>query len=485
MSNTVIYINQDTIQLSRPVGKSSQECREIKLEQGTILNGVIVKEAEILQKLSAIDKQIFAKPITLVIDSSNLIIKKIETPDMPVKHLSSVVKGEIEVPNEDNYIFDYCLHESKKKQGHLLFGAAAQKEFIEKYVELFKKANIKIANIDIAINGVIKYVYSNDRLKNESFIINVIAENNMMLSMLFENGRFEMITRNRLIQERDTEEYVTELFSKVSAMLQYNKSKSEEFQIKKSYYVGVSEETVIELSAYADQLDIEIAPFMERHVNNDCFFACCGSKTAKDDIDLNEKFLAATQRARATTGDKLQVLGVIALAVLMAFWWFACIQKNSAVEKQIVPLQSYIDSQTVKDTLIEVEIIANATDAVQLEIDEYKDLLTKIAKSRVLDQAMLSRIYSQLQIDSVIYTFEDRLITISGTGFSNQEPADYAEMLRNSGYFSDLAYSGYSVSEEKDGGDAKYAFSIIAILKELVIESELENELENEVEATN
>lgn len=472
---TVIYINQDTIQLVRSNGQSTPDCTEIEMAVGTVLNGVIVKEAEILEKLEEIKKLIGTKPVTLIIDSSNMTIKKIETPDIKIKHLDSVVRGEIEVRNEDDYVFDYSILESEKKKGHTLIGTATQKEFIEKYINLFKQAKIKLENIDVAINGIVKYVYQNENLTGESFIINIIAKNNMMLSLIFENGKFESINRNRLIQEQETEEFVQEIFSKMSSMLQHNKSKSEEYQIKKSYYVGVSEETVLNLSAYAKQIDVEISPFMERQVNNDCFFACCGVHSLKNDIDLAVRYEKATKKTKASSGaNPIQALVLLVLAAGVGGYWFTWDQKNLTLRNEINPMQNYIDSTAVLEAQIEVARLTEARTWVEAELIEYEEVIEYIAKSRVIDPEMLKLAFGQLEIDAISYVYGNRSIALTGTGYANTEPADYAEMMRNSGYFSNLIYTGYEVSENEEADSTSYTFAIEATLAELVFETEEE-----------
>ncbi|MFI3115379.1 MAG: hypothetical protein R3Y12_04470 [Clostridia bacterium] len=475
---TVIYINQDRIQLVTETGKNAQRCTEIELEVGTILNGVIVKEAEILNKLASIDKSAWKKPVTLVIDSSNLTIKKIETPPIPQKHLNSVVRGEIDVLNEDNYLFDYSLIFSSKKDGNLLVGSAVQKEFIEKYIDLFKKAKIKLASIDVAVNGIVKYVCKSPTLSRESFILNIISSNNMMLSLMFENGQFSTISRNRLIQESDTEAYITELFSKLTSMLQYNSSKSSEYQIRTSYYVGLSQETLTDLALYAEELDVFITPFMERQITNECFYACCGVYSMKDDINFNKKFISSVKGPGKSPDDKIQGAIVLGLAVIVGAYWMNLYQGNVALQNEIDPLEAYVISPAVIETQAELEIVKAKTTSVENQIAEYINVLDQISNSRIINQSILSLIYSQMQIDGIEYKTNDLSIMMSVTGFSNTDPSDYAEMLRNCGYFSYLVYDGYEVGSS-DNDDNTYTFNVGVIL-DIPRDPDVEEEVQND-----
>lgn len=466
---TVLYINQDTIQYVKKTAGGIQ-CTEIELEEGTVLNGVIVKEAEILEKLGTIAKQLHGKPITLVIDSSNMMFKKIETPNMPVKHLSSVLRGEFEVVNEDNYVYDYSILSSVKKQGHVILGTVAQKEFIQKYLDLFKQAKIKLETIDIALNGIVKFVYQNSSLNRESFILNIVAKNNMMLSILFENGKYELINRYRLIQEADTEPYVNELFSKLSSMIQFNNSKSTEYQVRTSYYVGVSEDTLISLATYADEVDVRISPFMERNINNSCFYACCGVHSLKKDIDLQIAYKLSKKKVRASSKDTAQILSVLGVALAVGSVGYYLTSQNNKLQAQIDPLEKFVLSDDVLQTKIMIAELTTKKNEYESKIAEYNLIGDNVAEGRLLNTEKIRYIYNNnMNIDAMKYDIKERNVSINGHYNGYSAGSNYADVLRGSGYFDSVSYTGYSAANNL------LTVSVNAVVARPVIVEEIED----------
>lgn len=467
---TTIYINQDVIQIAQHSGKK-MSCTSIELALGTILNGVIINEQEVLDKLNGLDKKLRSQKMSLVVDSSNIMIKKLVTPPLAAKHLPSVLKGEFEVADENNYLYDFSLLESNK-QGNVLFASAAQRELILTYIKLFQKAKIKLVSIDIAINSVIKHIYQSKQLKEKSFILNVAAKN-MLLTFLFENGKYQLANRNRLVNEPGSQTYVTELYSRLSSILQFSQAQRSEHPIKASYYVGVDADSVSALSTYMGESDVEIAPFSDEGIDSSCFFACCGLQSLKEDINLTQRYKEATSKPIQIPAIFFQGLFLAALAGGMAYLYIDWSMKNIALESQIIPLESYITSSSTAETLEELNLLKQEQALLDQQIAEYEQVSAQLQSGRTFSSDLLTTVYSTQPIESLQYTLSDRSIYISGLSEEIGLSSDYAEGLRNSGYFSPLHYTGYTAEQaekaQEDGStmmSATYNFNIQAWLVE-------------------
>lgn len=468
----IVYINQDAIQIVRK-SKKTQECILLPLEPGSILNGVLVKEEEILAQLVAQGKLLRNKPVTLVVDSSNIMMKKLETPPMPVKHLSSVLRGEFEVMDESNYLYDFNLLESSKK-GNTLMAVAAQRDFISGYVKLLQRAKIKVEKVDLAINGVIKYVHQSAKLQAESFILNIISQN-IMLSILFENGKYQLVNRNRLIHDIGSDAYISELYGKLSSMLQFSHSKKSEFPIQTSYYVGLNQRNLSALSEYMGDGELRIAAFDESDIDTSCFYACCCLPAAKHDLNLYDALQRSTKKPFRIPVNFWRGLFLVVLAAGVAYMYLDWAHRNLLLENQITPLQTYIQSQEVVDAQQAVTDLRQNHLDVDQQIAEYEEVLRQIESGKILTDAVLSTIYSTHPIQSLEYALSGETILINGFSSELEACSDYAEMLRSSGYFATVYYSGYELqwvnepipgNEEQTAPVAYYHFTIQVQLAE-------------------
>ena len=237
----IIYINNDSLQIVSALYDGNFNIKNhinVKLSRGSIINGTILNKEDIQKHLS--EHKEYLKDATLLIDSSGILAKKLELPTLNKKQIQEVLKYELGVQDvKDEYIYD--VNVISGKDGASVLGCAVPKNLIETYLNMFKEIDVKISRIDIATNAITKFVNSQKDLCNTSFILNIIAGENL-ISFLCENGKYKLSNRNRLMSNPDSEEYINEIFSKFSSMMQFSKSQKSVFQIEASYYIGLGSE---------------------------------------------------------------------------------------------------------------------------------------------------------------------------------------------------------------------------------------------------
>lgn len=466
---TSIYINNDVMQIVRVKGRR-YKYDSIVLNEGTVLNGVILDPEEMTKKLKEHRKKL--GKVTVVVDSSNIMTKKMQIPKLSKKKSLSVIKSEFDLGEGHEYIYDMNLLQKGKKENTIL-GCAVPKEFMGKYLTVFKEARIKVLRIDVAINGVVKYVGKLPVFKGKTFLMNIISDNTL-LSLLFENGTYILSNRNRMFNEVGSEAYVSELYSKYSSMTQFAKMQKVETEILDSYYIGIDTRTMRTFKKYVRENDsvLTVESYKDMERDMDYIYAIMGNLVNKEDIDLKVKQkTVSSSKKKGKGGTFLKFLLLVILCVPFVLYSQQLAAQNAVVESEIAALETYVTAKEEAN----LEAGDMSTESMQLanDLNEYNSVIDKVENSKYVSTEMLEEIYSgDVTIVSLNYTENNASLMITGYGDSQEAVVEYSEGLRLGAYSDAQYYSGYSLNEED------YEFTITSIWN--IVESEEEIDDENE-----
>lgn len=452
---TNIYINNDRIRIIDKSAKK-EEAKTFLLKEGTVLNGVIVDANEIVEKLTLISKDI--TKAVLIINSSNISIKRITTPRIPKNKLQSIVAREFDVGQDQEYIFDTNVLKRGEEQDVILCCAVAR-DFIQKYIDIFKEANIKLDRIDVVVNSIVKYVNRNEELKGETFVFNVISDDGI-LSLLFEDGIYRLTNRSRMFSELGDPGYIGELYAKLSTMVQFGKSQKLEAVIDKSYYVGLSDDVLEQLDEFAKQYANPISILAHNHegTKQEYFYPSICDLENKEDINLRNYAKHIKRDVKKIGSNHLKVgilLGSVALVLLSTLYFKV---QYDAVDKEVAALQQEIINYENSSELIQQQEIIDKNDIVLSEIQQYMLVDYTVTNGTYLTKDMLEAIYSEnVSINSISYTSQNGSLLIGGESSTKEGAALYSQELRELGFSDTQLYSGYSLT-----GDSTYTFTIQA-----------------------
>ncbi|MEG1497163.1 MAG: pilus assembly protein PilM [Clostridiales bacterium] len=235
------------------------------LPEGTMINGVIANESAIYRALERLVDvaNLQKQPVDLIVDSGSILTKRLCVPILSQKKLLELVKGEfVDVKeNYENLIYDYSVISRKNPQGAggVILCAAMESNFSFSYIEVFKKMNLKLKSIDIAISAEIGLAHFIPEFRERTFILAVLESNNIV-SSLFVNGQYYFTNRTRLLAPRGTEESTAEISQAISSLMQFNQSQKTGAEISDIYFCGLNtdeSELTVELS---NIYNIAIAP---------------------------------------------------------------------------------------------------------------------------------------------------------------------------------------------------------------------------------
>lgn len=214
----------------------------VPIERDAIIGGVITNDRALKNALADAWRQykLPKKNIRLTVDGGAVLLKPLTVPVTSGKNLESIIRGEFsDVENADDLLIDYAVDEPVLKDGGAsVFAYAAGREFIGSYVDLFSETKGRIKSINTAQNCCISYMKFTGAAEDKTFVL-ACADGNILLLLLFVNGKYSFSNRVRLFSENGTREYAEEICAAVSSMIQFHKAQRYGTELRDIYFCGL------------------------------------------------------------------------------------------------------------------------------------------------------------------------------------------------------------------------------------------------------
>lgn len=261
---SVLYISNQCISVVEAEVKRDAmkiiDCFQIPLNEGTMLNGVIIDDNELKNALSQVSDRGIHE-VHLIVDSAKIIAKTASVPRMKESEHIQFVKDELSSvdssPEDNVYDFSYLCPDNNIKGASKILCVSVDREFIENYLNIFKEVEIDILSIDYAINSLISLVKKLPGFIDKTYAISQIDGQNM-ISALFVNNEYTLTNRTRIFASRGTEEYENELIGTVSQLKQFASSSSQDKPISDLYFFGLNREE--EMSVFSKMSEVAGLP---------------------------------------------------------------------------------------------------------------------------------------------------------------------------------------------------------------------------------
>lgn|GEM_PF-132531 len=464
---TVVFFSNVGIQVLQGVIKGGQlkiqNFKTLPLEAGVLINGVITNEDALRDTITTAleeDHNLF-KNMNLIIDSSLIMTKNIEVPKLSPKALSALALGEFEdtAGNYDDLIVDYSSIPGPIGQN--MFCCAVEKRVLEPYVALFESLKIKINSIDIGLSAIIKYVSGTKDYNGMTFALNIVDGNNL-LSLLFENGLYIFSNRSRLMADRGTDAFASELSTRLSSLIQFNKSEKSEHTLVMSLYAGLDEFELNTLKTLVFDPDLKLfilpqTPNIAASFNVDetfdfgrYLYPVSGFFTGKSDINLMRAY-KQSNRVKKESNFKYKVLVLpIGLAVVFLGAFVIFFIMNSQMQKNLDWTNQYINDEKVQAEYSQSQTLNEQVTLINAEVSGMENINQAINTNPNLGSSKLNSIRTLtngvIALNTMTYDGLTGDINITAMANNEQEAAKYIQRLNATDYFTQVVYTGYSAT---------------------------------------
>lgn len=467
----VIYMNNDTLTVVHGKCKKSGQIKvkhkqQIALPEGTVLNGVILDKEIMKEKLKPLKKAL--NKGTLLLNSSYIVIKKLDMPELSDRQLLSVVKKEFTLLEQNEpYIYDFSR--TDKKHETPIIACAAPSAFIKSYETLFQEIGITLKKIDIVPTSSLKWVKTQKVLQGKCCVLNIM-EQNTMTSFLLQNGNYMFHNKTRLVQEAHTEGYSQELGTSLLSIIQFHTAQKLAYPIEASYYIGLDEEVVQSVEKYIPMLENRPSIASLKCNGNEAILYPLAAMQ-KEEHEVN--FYKGIQTGQKPYWKEVRwirkafyVAMLVGIMGTSALWVH---QVNLGYKKDIEAIQSALVEPAHIEALQEVRALESYKSQLAVLLDTVEDRVQSLQASRLIDGKKINQIVN-IKTDLVVlntmnYNSEDRQFLLGGVAKGVHETERFVTRLKATGLFETVDYAGYSRSGESD-----YQFSITTYLKEVEVD---------------
>ncbi len=214
------------------------------LPAGTMINGTITDDralASAFADFRGVNPTIPFKNIRLAISGSAVYTRLSNMPPLRGDKVESWVGAEFS--NTDTVgelVYDYAVLRADGKNGVTALLCAAPKELLKSYIDLFASLKIEISGIDIVQNCQRKLMSMFPSLKDSTYIV-LTLDGSSVDSTLYSGGLYKLSNRTRLLSERGTPAYASELEHVISGMLQFQRADRNAGGVSGIYAAGFSD----------------------------------------------------------------------------------------------------------------------------------------------------------------------------------------------------------------------------------------------------
>ncbi|MCL2617602.1 MAG: hypothetical protein FWD98_00970 [Defluviitaleaceae bacterium] len=469
---TSIYISAEQIQAVGIAKKDAKAYAVQHLPEGVMYNGMIMEETTLSESLAALKKSnpaMFKRPVSLVVDGSSILNRRLITPKLRDKQYLQLVRDDFvdSIGDVNDLVCTYRKLASKKEKEHAILGFAVNKVLIDRYVATFNEAGIKIESMRIGIEMLLEFVKTMPALQQSTVIVNVL-DGHIMLSMIFVDGESVFSQRTRLYGE-DREQIIGNVADNLNTLLQFVQSQNYEGAAC-SYYFGISLSEASALQARNTYPGLKIEAFYKRSiVPSEAHFATLDVMFGGKGLDL----LKARKALDAYVKSKRPKRTWIALLVL----YFTCL---AGLAGYLVYEIHELDFEiSLVNRFVTAPIVAERQEHIRGLMSDttgYNNVLEQVdakwvwegsmaaAESRIMDFVLFGH---GLEVDVTSFSFNENtgVVRINATAADAGVSVDYVHAMYDNGIARDVMYHGF-------GSNAQGRFTFTVDIYLLVVVEE-------------
>ena len=478
-----VFLSNSSIQVV--LGEKSGKKVKVKalyadaIPDGTLLNGTVINESVLQDTIRDTWRKhaIKEKNVDLVINSPNLLARRIEMPLLTGNKANRFVNNEVD--EKDTARFSepilgwYPI--SKKKKTQLVISEMAEKEFVETYIRIFEAAGVKLNSLHAGINLAVNMMQTQ---VNKNTVVYMILDGMNLTTILFAEGNYFNNLNTRVYSIPGTSEFSAEIRNAISAIRQFATAQHIEHEISNIYIAGLNMEDMnllkSELQGYplGDVLGIMTKPdsvVMNTAADKfgDYLFSIAGFFGTQEGLSILEAWKRDSQDYQKKKTMTTLIVPYVAVVILLLIVTIVLLVIRSQKKAELAVLQQYnmqpsiVESAAEHDMLMkEAEKLGVAQGSVDL-LKEYRDTYpipdSSVNKS-IMNAAGLEDV--GVVIDS--YSAESGILEVIATAEDVEKINKFIARLLAMDIFELVDYTGYTKNEE----DNTWSIHVVCTLAE-------------------
>lgn len=437
------------------------------LPEGAVLNGVVMDQDRLIEaiKLAWQANKLPKSEVTLIINSPQLRANRVDAPILADKKTTEFIERETrdsEYGRFQNPITGwYVVGKDAKAKTQKVVYETAEIDFVNKYVDIFGKAGLKLKTIHNGVQLATEYFTKQAAGKT---VLYMILDGKSLVTIFFAEGKYYYDSTSRVFAQPGTPEFAREIYASVSSIRQFISAQHLTETVKDILFCGLAYSHVNQLANdilnLDSTVDISIAqPPQGTSVGSDqsqfpfFVYPIAGLRRIDERMPILKNTKQASKKAREKSfmANLILPFTLILAAVLIAYG--VCFAVKLKKQAELDDVEKYINNQSVIDQVTEYDAmydnmaemgrIQGGVDILMDDLDSYPVPDSSINKS-ILEAAKKH----DVNVDFNSYSASTGVFSITASSPEVEDINQFIADLMAMDIFENVNYTGYSLSSD-------------------------------------
>lgn len=479
----VVFLSNTNIQIASGSAVSDgvkvSKLISAPLPEGAVLNGVVMDQETVTEaiKLAWQANKLPKSEVTLIINSPQLRANRVDAPLLADKKTTDFIERETrdsEYGRFQNPITGwYVVGKDSKAKTQKVVYETAEIDFVNKYVDIFGKAGLKLKTIHNGVQLATEYFTKQASGKT---ILYMILDGKSLVTIFFAEGKYYYDSTSRVFGQPGTPEFAREIYASISSIRQFISAQHLTETVKDILFCGLAYSQVNQLANdilnLDSTVDISISqPPQGTTLSSDQaqfpFFVYPIAGLKK--IDVRMPILKNTKQASKKKTEKSFMAKLIVpfICILAAFLigYGACLAIKLQKDAQLKDLEKYINNQNIKDQIAEYDAmydnmaeigkIQGGVDILRQDLDSYPNPDSSI-NSAITEAAEKH----DVSVEFNSYSASTGIFNITASSPDVEDINRFIAELLSMDIFENVNYTGYSLS----GDGTRWQINVVCTL---------------------
>ena len=395
----VVFLSNTNIQIAS--GSSAGDGVKVSklisspLPEGAVLNGVVMDQEKLTEaiKLAWQANKLPKSEVTLILNSPQLRANRVDAPLLADKKTTEFIERETRDSEygrfQDPVTGWYVVNKDNKSKTQNVVYEIAEIAFVNKYVEIFASAGLKLKTIHNGVQLATEYFTKQASGKT---VLYMILDGKSLVTIFFAEGKYYYDSTSRVFGQPGTPEFAREIYSSVSSIRQFISAQHLTETVKDIHFCGLTYQQVNQLANdilnIDSTVDISLAqPPQGTSLSGDqtqfpfFIYPIAGLRRIDERMPILKSQKQSTKKKTDDNGLKKLILPFAGVFAVVAIAYGVCFAIKLKKEAELNDLQSYINNKTViaqvseydamYDNMVDMGAIQGGVDVLKEYIDTY------------------------------------------------------------------------------------------------------------------
>lgn len=464
LSNTNIQIASgsaagDGVRLSKLISSP--------LPEGAVLNGVVMDQDRLIEaiKLAWQANKLPKSEVTLILNSPQLRANRVDAPLLADKKTTEFIERETrdsEYGRFQNPVTGwYVVGKDGKAKTQKVVYETAEIDFVNKYVDIFGKAGLKLKSIHNGVQLATEYFTKQASGKT---ILYMILDGKSLVTIFFAEGKYYYDSTSRVFAQPGTPEFAKEIYASISSIRQFISAQHLTETVKDILFCGLAYSHVNQLANdilnLDSTVDISMAqPPQGTSVGSDqsqfpfFVYPIAGLRKIDERMPiLKNTKQASKKKAEKSFMAKLIVPFILILAAAL-IGYGVCLALKMQKESELKDVERYINNEStiakvaeydaMYDNMAEMGRIQGGVDILKNDLDSYP------APNSSINNAILEAAKKHdVSVEFNSYSASTGVFSITASSPEVEDINQFIAELMSMDIFENVDYTGYSLSSD-------------------------------------